>query len=617
MDAATKKFISFKDDYQPIENYAIIGDLQTIALIGVDGSIDFLCLPHFDSPSIFCALLDRRRGGFFQISSCQENVKRKQMYLPETNILLTRFLYEDGIGELTDFMPVIAFSKKSTLIRKVSTIKGKITYRMQCCPKFNYGQDEHKVKVTSESIIFFNEALALRLTSSVPIEIKHGELYAEFTLDAGQTAYFVLEHYEEGQAPLNSLNQFAGEAFTQTLNFWKEWVSKSSYDGRWREMVTRSALTLKLLISYQNGAMVAAPTFGLPEKIGGRKNWDYRFVWIRDAAFAIYTLLSIGYTAEAEAFMKWMQGLVEKGNLTPFYRLDGTPAYQEKMLHFEGYKKSAPVTIGNDAKDQLQLDIYGEFIDAVYLCDKYVAPISHEMWKYLADQIRWLLKNWHRKDCSIWEVRGETEEFLYSRLMCWVAVDRAIKIGIAHSFPFPNYWVRARNDIFRSIYRDFWQPKLKCFTQYKGSLEVDGSSLLMPLRRFVSPKDPDWLMSLKFLEQHLATDCMVYRYDPAESKQFGVGKGEGTFSACSFWYIECLSRSGQLEKAEAYFDKMLCYSNHVGLFGEQLGFTGEHLGNFPQAFTHLSLISAAYNLNKQLNRRAKGTWSMELPSYPP
>ncbi len=595
-----------KDTYQPIENYGIIGDLNTIALAGIDGSIDFMCLPDFDSPTIFGALLDRRNGGFFQISSCEENVKKKQLYIPETNILLTRFLYEDGIGEITDFMPLESFFKKNMLIRRVKSIKGKITYRMQCCPRFDYGQKSHKTKFNNNAIFFHSKGgFSLKLLSSIPMEVRDGDGYAEFTLKAGETVDFILQ--KDDNDTISSLNDFVNAAFIHTLNFWKEWAGRLSYNGRWREMVSRSALTLKLLISEKHGAVIAAPTFGLPEKIGGNKNWDYRFVWIRDAAFTVHALLLIGYKKEAESFMRWIQSIFEtlnrKTNIKPFYKIDGSNAEPAQLLtHFEGYRESAPVAIGNDAVNQLQLDNYGEFIDAIYLCDKYVSPISHDMWNYLVSQIGWLTKNWKRKDYSIWEERGKPQEFLYSRLMCWVAFDRMIKIGQSHSYPFPNSWIKERNTIFESIYKNFWSKEKGAFIQFKGSQNIDASSLLMPLIRFISPMDPMWLSSLEYIEKNLGNDCMVYRYSPSTSQLFGLKKGEGTFSACSFWYIECLSRSGQLQKAEIYFDKMLSYANHVGLYSEQLGFQGEHLGNFPQAFTHLSLISAAYDLNKRLNR---------------
>lgn len=591
--------------YQPIENYGIIGDLHTAALISINGSIDFMCFPDFDSPTIFGALLDKDKGGFFQISSCEDNVKNKQIYIPETNILITRFLHEDGIGEVTDFMPTSSFCNKNVLIRKVTSIKGKNTFQMRCCPRFNYGMKKHTAKLLNEKEILFSskEEISLKLVSSVPIKIKQVDGYAKFSLKQGETAEFIL-HNPNDLIPFSQ--DFIESAFIHTLNYWKAWTSQSTYNGRWREFVMRSALSLKLLISEKHGAIIAAPTFGLPEKIGGNKNWDYRFVWIRDGAFALYALLSIGYKHEAESFMKWVQNLFHQFHgekeLQPLYKLDGSDAFKTQLIpHFEGYHKSYPVVIGNDALSQLQLDIYGEFIHAFYLCDKYVFPIAHETWLHISNHIQWLTHNWKRKDYSIWESQGKPQDFLYSRLMCWVAFDRAIKIADFRSFPYPETWIKIRNEIFQSIYKDFWNEKKGAFIQHKRGRNVDASCLLMPIMKFISPKDPQWLSTMKCIEENLVTDCLVYRYKPSQGTLFGLEKGEGTFSACSFWFIECLSQSGQLQKAQLYFDKMLSYANHLGLYSEQLGFRGDQLGNFPQAFTHLALISAAYDLNNRLN----------------
>lgn len=590
--------------YQAIENYGVVGDLNTIALIGINGSVDFMCLPNFDSPTIFSALLDSHKGGFFQIAPCEENVHSKQIYVPETNILLTRFLYEDAIGEITDFMPLTTFCKKNILIRRVTTIKGRITYRMQCCPRFNYGKNSHKTEVSNNEIFFQDEdGLILKLSSSVPIEVRSGDGYSEFALDEGETAEFLLQPHLNETNSTPSIKNFADSAYIHTFEFWKDWTRKSTYKGRWREMVLRSALTLKLLISEQYGAIIAAPTFSLPEKIGGNKNWDYRFVWIRDAALAVNSLISIGYENEAKTFIKWIQRTFEKQILLkPFYRVDGSAAYDAVLLtHLEGYRQSSPVTIGNGALNQLQLDIYGELIDCIYHFDKFVSPLSKDLWMHISTQIDWLMSNWGKKDDSIWEIRGEPQEFLFSRLMCWIAFDRAIKIGLSNSFSFPESWIKERDIIYKSIYNDFWDQDKGAFVQYKGSKNVDAACLLMSLAEFISPDDPKWLSTLNCIEKDLTVDCMVYRYPLSECRLFGLDDGEGTFSACSFWYIESLSKSGQLDKAQLYFEKMLSYANHLGLFSEQLSLEGEQLGNFPQAFTHLALISAACDLDRRLD----------------
>ena len=596
--------------YQPIENYGIIGDLNTIALVGLNGSIDFMCFPDFDSPSIFAALLDSEKGGSFQIIPAFTEMKTKQLYLPDTNVLLTRFLSKEGVGEITDFMPVEELFSGKELIRRVTTVRGEVKYKLICRPRFNYGRSGHSLEARSGNEVIFtskgNDGIVLRLLGSVPLIVVENDVVAEFTLSAGQTADFLLEQVDINHSNERDFKTFVTDSLFQTVNYWKEWIAQSSYDGRWMEIVNRSALILKLLTSHRFGSIVAAPTFSLPESVGFKRNWDYRYTWIRDASFTVYSLLRLGYSKEAGAFMNWVEKLCRdiKGHqqLGIMYSIDGDRQLEEIILdHFEGYKGSSPVRIGNNAYSQLQLDIYGELLDSVYLCNKYAEPIAYDFWKDLEKQIDWLSGNWDQPDEGIWEVRGGKKKFLYSRLMCWVALDRAIKIANTRSFPLKENWKTERDKIYNSIYAEFWDEEHRAFMQYPGASTVDASSLLMPLVRFISPKDPRWLSTLDRIEKELVSDSLVYRYKPDLAAPDGFISHEGTFSMCTFWYVECLSRSGQLEKARFYFEKMLGYANHLGLYSEQLGFEGEHLGNFPQAFTHLGLISAAYNLDKQLN----------------
>jgi GH15 family glucan-1,4-alpha-glucosidase len=596
--------------YQPIENYGIIGDLNTIALVALNGSIDFMCFPDFDSPSIFAALLDAEKGGSFQIIPVFAEMKTKQLYLPDTNVLLTRFLSKEGVGEITDFMPVEELFSGKELIRRVTTVRGEVKYKLICGPRFNYGRSDHSLESRSGNEVVFkskgNDGTVLRLVGSVPLTIVENDVVAEFTLSAGQTADFLLEQVDKNHSNEKDFKTFVTDSLFQTVNYWKEWIAQSNYNGRWMEIVNRSALVLKLLTSYRFGSIVAAPTFSLPESVGFKRNWDYRYTWIRDASFTVYSLLRLGYSKEAGAFMNWVEKLCRdiKGQqqLGIMYSIDGDRQLEEIILdHFEGYKGSSPVRIGNNAYSQLQLDIYGELLDSVYLCNKYGEPIAYDFWKDLEKQIDWLSENWDQPDEGIWEVRGGKQKFLYSRLMCWVALDRAIKIADTRSFPLNKNWKIERDKIYNSIYSEFWNEDHKAFMQYPGASTVDASSLLMPLVRFISPKDPRWLSTLDRIEKELVSDSLVYRYKPDLAAPDGFISHEGTFSMCTFWYVECLSRAGQLEKARFYFEKMLGYANHLGLYSEQLGFEGEHLGNFPQAFTHLGLISAAYNLDKQLN----------------
>lgn len=596
--------------YQPIENYGIVGDLHTVALVGMNGSIDFMSFPHFDSPTIFAGILDHRRGGKFSIAPFHEKGRHKQMYLPDTNVLLTHFLYPEGVGELSDFMPVQEREHIHQLVRRIKTIRGKIRYRMFCDPRFDYGKATHRVTQKNGCISFISEGpdrTALRLRTRIPVSITNGGAVADFTLSAGDSVSFVLEEAQADTSSSSEDPKFVSRSFKETVNYWRNWTRRSTYRGRWREMVHRSALVLKLLTSKPHGSIVAAPTFGLPEELKGERNWDYRYTWIRDASFTLYALFRLGYTEEAADFMHWIEArcgeLNPDGSLQVMYGIDGRHDLTEEILpHFEGYMKSSPVRIGNEAYKQLQLDIYGELIDSIYLYNKYGEPISYDLWKNLIHLTDWVCRNWRRKDEGIWEVRGGQKEFLYSRLMCWVAVDRAIRLATKRSFPAPlDRWYRVRDEIYYDIMENFYDTRMKAFLQYKGSKTLDASNLLMPLVKFVGPTDPRWLSTLKAIEESLVDDSLVFRYRVKDGSNDGLSGTEGTFNMCSFWYVECLSRSGDVPKARYIFEKLLSYANHLGLYSEELGPCGEHLGNFPQAFTHLALISSAYNLDLKLS----------------
>src|SRR5262245_15564482 len=598
--------------YAPIGEYGVIGDLNTVALVGMDGSIDFLCLPNFDSPSVFAALVDVERGGRFQIAPLLASAARKQLYLPDTNVLLTRFLDADGVAEVSDFMPVDEAGHAHTVVRRAKTVRGELRFQMRCDPRFDYARATHTAERRSDTEVLFigrsgSGELALRLRSSIPLQIENGAAVAEFSLAADASAWFVLE-VVHGQDPSPSEQpDYESDAFKRTVNYWRRWVARSSYRGRWREMVNRSALTLKLLTSRQYGSLLAAPTFGLPETIGGGRNWDYRYTWIRDSSFTLYGLMRLGYTDEAAAFMRWLTNryreLEPDGSFQIMYGLDGRHALPEEALpHLEGYMGSRPVRIGNAAFDNLQLDIYGELMDSVYLYDKYGSPIGYDAWTYLVRLMDWLSANWHRPDESIWEVRGGRQEFLFSRVMCWVAFDRAIRLATKRSFPAPlARWYDTRDTIFQDIFTRFWDPGRSAFVQHVGATTLDAATLLMPLVRFVSPTDPRWISTLRAIERELVSDSLVYRYRLAGGFSDGLTGEEGTFSMCSFWYVECLSRMGDLHKARLFFEKMLGYANHLGLYGEELGPQAQHLGNFPQASPHLALISAAFDLDRRLS----------------
>jgi GH15 family glucan-1,4-alpha-glucosidase len=602
--------------FEPIENYGVIGNMCSIALVSVNGSIDFLCYPNFDSPTVFAALLDDERGGCFEIHPQFKQRRVRQLYLPDTNILLTRFLAEEGVAELTDYMPIGNDRKQpNEIIRSLTVIRGQVDFKMRCQPRFNYAMCGHTVNIDERYAIFSPAGDAcppMALYSTTALRQESQDVISNFSLRAGERATFVFGGVRpQGQQPEM---EFIEQRFHETARFWRGWIAKSKYKGRWREMVNRSALGLKLLISRDHGSLIAAPTFSLPEELGGVRNWDYRFTWLRDATFTLYALIRLGFVEEAEAFIDWLKGRLsddaERGPLQVMYGVDGRRTLDELTLdHLRGYEHSAPVRIGNAAYRQLQLDIYGEMMDSIYLANKYGDPISHAGWQEVQRVLEWLGKNWQRPDEGIWEVRGGGREFLHSRLMCWVAFDRALRLAQKRSLSGPlDVWQRARDAIRQDIFTNFWDDDLRSFVQSKGTKDLDASVLLMPLMRFISPVDPMWLSTMKAIEGRLVEDTLVRRYEAERTHVDGLPGGEGSFTACSFWYIECLARAGELEKAQLLFEKLLGYANHLGLYSEQIGSSGQHLGNFPQAFTHLALISTATFLDRVLSGKDDSVW---------
>ncbi|HWY53746.1 MAG TPA: glycoside hydrolase family 15 protein, partial [Terriglobales bacterium] len=559
--------------FQPIENYGVIGNMQSVALVGMDGSIDFLCYPEFDSPTVFACLLDDKKGGSFQIRPQLTNVRVRQLYLPDTNILLTRFLAEEGVVELTDYMPIEDDGEPpNEIVRTVSVIRGNVNFKMRCQPRFNYGTSAHRLEHSERCATFFpadDVCSPMSLYSTVDITQESQDITSQFSLQPNQSATFLLGGIRaEGQQPEMEL---IGQRFQKTVRFWKTWIAQSNYKGRWREMVQRSALMLKLLISRKHGSLIAAPTFSLPEEIGGVRNWDYRFTWLRDAAFTLYALIRLGFVEEAEAFIKWLKGRLgndaQRGYLQVMYGIDGRQLLDEITLdHLSGYENSRPVRIGNLAYQQLQLDIYGEMMDSIYLANKYGHSMTRDGWLDVQRMLAWLGENWKRPDSGIWEVRGGPKEFLHSRLMCWVAFDRALRLAEKRSFDAPfELWRRTRDEIRNNIFRDFWDEDLQSFVQVKGTKDLDASAMLMPMMRFISPVDPMWLSTMRAIEKRLVEDTLVYRYEAERTHIDGLPGGEGSFTACSFWYVECLARAGELEKAQLLFEKLLGYANHLGL----------------------------------------------------
>ncbi len=589
--------------YRPIESYGLIGDLRTAALVGRDGSIDWFCPGRFDAPSLFASVLDADIGGSFRIAPAAPCAS-KQLYLPDTAILLTRFFSPTGVAEVTDFMPVGL--DPCAIVRRVNVVRGSVEFRMSCRPGFDYARSPHRVTVDDRRRAQFiaDDGRSTELASSIALGTDGPAATARFRLEQGQGEWFVLQ-------PCGSGPRWEGDtvhvSLAATRDFWRNWLSHSNYDGRWREMVQRSAITLKLCTYEPTGAMVAAPTCSLPEGFGGPRNWDYRYAWMRDSAFTAFAFQRLGFYEEAQHFAHWLEERCRETDpddpeLQIVYAIDGGRDLTEHELpHLEGYRGSRPVRIGNGAHDQLQLDVYGELMDAVYLSNKQ-EPISWELWSSLRRLLDWLADNWQRPDEGIWEVRGGRRHFVYSRLMCWVAFERAMRMQAQRGLPGnTTRWRAVRDEIYEEIMAKGWSPERRAFVQYYGGDVLDASNLLMPLVKFIGPRDPRMLATLEAIERDLVSDSLVYRYDPGKASDDGLaGSEEGSFSLCSFWLVECLTRAGRTEEARLVFEKMLTYASNLGLFAEEVGDTGEALGNYPQAFTHLGLISAAWDLNKAL-----------------
>jgi GH15 family glucan-1,4-alpha-glucosidase len=618
------------DGYPPIADHGLVGDLQTAALVSTGGVLDWWCTPRFDSPSIFASLLDRERGGECLLAVDEPDATVRQIYLPDTAILVTRFMTPRGVGEVIDFMPLEdpgTAGDRHTVIRAARVVRGSLRFTLACRPRFDYGRAPHDLTFpgdSGDSAVFHGPGVDLHVQTAGPVVLRrdaseaadaahpdaHPDVEAGFTLDAGELACVALTSCATGGAPLPTLTSESVRAcFDATRAFWHDWIRRCRYRGRWQQMVHRSAITLKLLTYAPTGAPIAAATTGLPEQVGGERNWDYRYTWIRDASLSVRALVDLGFTEEAHDYRRWLGDRLRAGvgtsgePLQIMYRVDGDPRLDEEVLdHLEGYRGSAPVRVGNGAADQLQLDIYGEAAYALAQTQNAEEPASYRGWSALSGLLDWLADHWDRPDEGIWETRGGRQDFTYSRLMCWVAFDRGIRIARQTARPadLPR-WTAARDAILAQVMERGWNEERQAFVQHYATDVLDASLLLMPLVGIISPKDPDWLSTLDAMERELVSDSLVYRYDPAASPD-GLRGSEGTFNLCTFLYVDALARAGRLEPARYAFDKMLTYANHVGLFAEEIGPTGEQLGNFPQAFTHLALVNAAIALDEALDR---------------
>jgi GH15 family glucan-1,4-alpha-glucosidase len=598
--------------YPPIETHGVIGDLQTAALITEGGTIDWFCCPRFDSPSVFASLLDYDKGGHFQITPEDSGFVVRQLYLPDSAILVTRFMTEAGVGEVEDFMPIHEPEKvtaRHRIVRVIRSVRGDMKFRLECAPRFDYGRQTHDLKMGQHGATFTAGSTSMNLNATMPLTAAGSDVYAEFVLHEGEEAGVILDFSPEGAAA--GIEREEVERLRQnTIDDWSQWLRRSTYEGRWRDVVQRSAMTLRMLTYAPTGAPVAALTAGLPELVGGERNWDYRYTWLRDASFSVYALLALGYRDEAIKFLRWTQQRVvdhKQGGppLKIMYRVDGTSDLDEYTLdHFEGWRGSRPVRIGNGAADQRQLDIYGEVIDSIYPAHQAGIHVANQGWTDLGDVMEWLMDNWDTPEEGIWETRGGQKKFTYGRLMSWVAMDRMLRMARDLGRPADTERLRKERDkIYQQIMELAWNPKKRAFVQHYDTDVLDASVLLMPLVGFIEPQDPMWQSTLDAIHKELVSDSLVYRYNPSASPD-GLQGHEGTFSICTFWYVDAMARSGRLYDARLVFEKMMTYASAVGLFAEEIGPTGEQLGNFPQAFSHLSLINAAINLDYQLDHGA-------------
>jgi GH15 family glucan-1,4-alpha-glucosidase len=602
-----------------IADHALIGDLQTAALVTTDGSVDWFCCPRFDSPSVFGALLDDERGGRFRIRPTGTGWTSSQMYFPDTAVVVTRFFTDAGMGQVIDFMPPAGAvaTDNHRIVRLLQCVRGQMRFEIDIAPRFDYGRHPHRAEASDNGVVFTANGTSLTLhvvrepddEQKARVDIENGDVHGEVDLLGGETRGLVLESAAAGP-PREFRAAEIQRLFDDTVDFWRSWLAHSTHTGRWREIIARSAITLKLMTYAPSGGIVAAPTAGLPEQVGGERNWDYRFTWIRDASFSVFALLRLGFREEAEKFGYWLSERIrervgsDSGPLNIMYRIDGSSDLKEDTLdHWRGYRGSAPIRIGNGAAEQLQLDIYGEALDSIHAGIRGGLPLPYRGWTAVRGVLDWLVDNWDRDEEGIWETRGGRQPFTYGRVMSWVAFDRGIRLAVEHGLPAPiDRWTFERDRIHQQVMTQGFHSSRQAFVQHYRTDVLDAALLRMPTVGIIDGRDPMWASTLAAMDQELVTDSLVYRYDP-EASPDGLRGSEGTFSLCSFTYVDALTRAGRVDDARTAFEKMLTYANHVGLFSEEIALTGEQIGNFPQAFTHLALIDAALTLDAALDGR--------------
>lgn len=591
-------------EYKPIGAYGLIGNLETCALVGNDGSIDWCCLPHLQSPSIFAAILDIQKGGRFSIQPAG-SFDAVQRYQPDTNVLEAEFTTSSGTATLIDFMPILSDDPEAPfsepwIFRRVECLEGTVDLDIDFEPRFDYARGRTIVEPIDDGVIARGNGEHVSLTSPSELETDGAAARGRHRLESGDVRWYTLQYGQRKRPgsidPETLLNR--------TVDYWRNWVHDCTqpdcpFGDRWHDSITRSELVLKLLMHHRTGAIAAAPTTSLPESIGGTRNWDYRFSWIRDAAFTIQALNKLGHIQESKDYFDWCLDIIHSESETfqpfqPMFGLQGAKQLTEETLdHLSGYRGSAPVRIGNAARNQLQLDVFGELVLTLYETSRYGEIITATTWETICDVIEYVCALWDRKGSGMWEVRSEPEHFVQSKVMCWVALDRGIRMAEEKGFEAPlDHWSSVRSEIRNVVLERGFNESLNSFVRsFEAHDLLDAAALRIPLVGFLPFDDQRIQGTIAAIRERLTTDDgLVYRYEGDD----GLPGGEGAFVLCSFWLVDCLALSGDVREAERLFESILEYASPLGLFSEEVvPETGEILGNYPQAFSHLGLINSA------------------------
>jgi GH15 family glucan-1,4-alpha-glucosidase len=598
----------------PVEDYALIGDCHTAALVGRDGSIDWLCVPRFDSGACFAALLGDAGHGRWLIAPAAEvhNVRRR--YRTGTLILETEFETDDGAVRIIDCMPLS--NARLDIVRIVEGVRGRVTVRMELIIRFDYGSIVPWVRRPDHALLATAGPDTLELHSDVEHHGENMRTVAEFHVSAGERKSFTLNHRASHEATHAAID--AGQAVNTTEREWREWSERCTYHGPWRDVVVRSLITLKALTYVPTGGIVAAPTSSLPEHPGGVRNWDYRYCWLRDATYTLNALLLAGYREEAVAWREWLLRAVagSPDDLQILYGVAGERRLDEYEVGWlPGYGGAAPVRVGNAASQQFQLDVYGEVMDTLHLARAAGLEPEPHAWKIQLAMLTFLASNWQQPDEGIWEVRGARRHFTHSKVMAWVAFDRAIKDAEAYGLDGPvERWRRVRDAIHAEVCTEGFDTRGNSFVQSYGSAHLDASLLLIPQVGFLPPDDPRVRGTIEAIERNLVVDGLVLRYSTATEVD-GLPPGEGVFLPCSFWLADNLVLAGRRAEGETLFERLLALSNDLGLLSEEYDTRTRHmLGNFPQALTHMALINTAYLLSNPAEKSRRASEQGERPA---